>query len=1046
MDEVAQSSPDYDFTVHLWKNLEPAQLSEFHQSATSQGIFPTLTDSTAQIENELQDRTKKKVGQKARSTEANTETNFEDRPWRVLRGKQKADLTRRNSNQSKDQIANLPDGTFAPGSTAANAVAIAAPSVQAVFKKLKRKAAEHPGEAGSKQTKQGSITDKEKTDAATTLLAKQAECAEKIYKDRQAKPEIDKGNEILCTNMFEALVDSNMEIEEEETIPEASGNGHESLCKNNVSLRLDKRLQKKQGATPAKVVKSLEKEMLEACGNLNPLEALDHMIECASTPADVAITQPNKSNTALVHELKGNAIPAKSEAKAKVKVEEEPPCAASSAKDHVVAPCVAPKMDSLDKRRPKKDEAIMVMTKEAITIILDSKSGFAICNRNFKKKDYWLGDTNGTRCGIGEIQGFATVTKTRKLEDISELMSVSASHNKQGLKKLPYANTYVVSLKNATRVDPVKFEHRRAHGGIVKYADMPTGDDYQDLSMAPVYDEVQPNLSGIFLDNKSVNPVVSNFAEPRKPRRRARQTQQKTCDVLASSSYERSGMEANPAGDTVLPSIKPYDESAFAKQRKRHVDGLGGTGEDDEKEALSGKEQRNAMIVARKTELQASTLQYIEMRNAFLIAELPVTAFGMTRDALRKDRLIPKAMKTVLLIRCCLDEYLREDAMLHRTTYVVKFLPEGWEDKEVGEALKQAPNLLTKAKLKVLMVEARKLDLPEKMLRLHQQKTPLVRVNQLQGDVKRLRNAASILNLTHRVLLGQAMQQADPILKRQTLEEVETLQSLESKYIVAHDIECMMALKTISTGVMPRELVECFKPLRQSFLAEKKIKMDKDAFKGCPFSCGEQRCKGGNKCQVLQAEQESSSSLILTQLNLGGFPNANRHSNLNLYSRLALPDYWKPPQEIQNVRRQNQGRISTCPLQNHQKAKARGLYCKNGTGCEGGLRCFRASGHDTYNKFRLLLLREKRIDQRNLDKLMTARVKAAANAKKKRKEQPRASFFKQKKWNKTIALGRSSKLLLRVQDVVNAMNAYAAKNLAAQSAKVSKLIERHILD
>ena len=77
---------------------------------------------------------------------------------------------------------------------------------------------------------------------------------------------------------------------------------------------------------------------------------------------------------------------------------------------------------------------------------------------------------------------------------------------------------------------------------------------------------------------------------------------------------------------------------------------------------------------------------------------------------------------------------------------------------------------------------------------------------------------------------------------------------------------------------------------------------------------------------------------------------------------------------------------------------------------------------------------------------MTARVKAAANAKKKRKEQPRASFFKQKKWNKTIALGRSSKLLLRVQDVVNAMNAYAAKNLAAQSAKVSKLIERHILD
>ena len=186
--------------------------------------------------------------------------------------------------------------------------------------------------------------------------------------------------------------------------------------------------------------------------------------------------------------------------------------------------------------------------------------------------------------------------------------------------------------------------------------------------------------------------------------------------------------------------------------------------------------------------------------------------------------------------------------MLNCRTYTTLFLPHGWDQKEVGDALKPAPSLLTTAKLRVLMVEARKLGPPETMVRLHQLRTPEIRENQLQGDVKRLRDAASILNLTHRVLQGRSAQQTDIIQKRQMLDEAATLQGLEAKYNIAHDKECIMALRKISAGPMTEAVIQCFKPLCQGFLAKTKSNMDKASFVGCPFSCQAPRCKGGTNC------------------------------------------------------------------------------------------------------------------------------------------------------------------------------------------------------
>ena len=153
----------------------------------SESIFPTLAVSAAQIENQLHGRKKRNsdtLQQKTRSTEANTETEVNEYPWRQLQAAQKAAKIRKNSEQGKDQIENLPEGTFAEGSTAANALAIAAIPVTIDSTKSKTKAAGHPGEAGSKLTKQGSITEKEKTDADTTLLAKRIQCAENLFKVR----------------------------------------------------------------------------------------------------------------------------------------------------------------------------------------------------------------------------------------------------------------------------------------------------------------------------------------------------------------------------------------------------------------------------------------------------------------------------------------------------------------------------------------------------------------------------------------------------------------------------------------------------------------------------------------------------------------------------------------------------------------------------------------------------------------------------------------------------------------------------------------------
>ena len=141
-------------------------MSDFHKSGTPKCIFPTLAESAAKIDNELQDRTKRNsdtVQQKTRSTEANTETEVDEKPWRQLQATQKAARILKNSKQGKDQIENLPDGNFAEGFTAANALAIAAIPAPVDSTKSKRKAAEHPGEAGSKLIKQESITEKEKT-------------------------------------------------------------------------------------------------------------------------------------------------------------------------------------------------------------------------------------------------------------------------------------------------------------------------------------------------------------------------------------------------------------------------------------------------------------------------------------------------------------------------------------------------------------------------------------------------------------------------------------------------------------------------------------------------------------------------------------------------------------------------------------------------------------------------------------------------------------------------------------------------------------------
>ena len=1089
----------------------------------SESIFPTLAVSAAEIENQLHGRKKRNsdtVQQKTRSTEANTETEVNEYPWRQLQAAQKAAKIRKNSEQGKDQIENLPEGTFAEGSTAANALAIAAIPVTVDSTKSKTKAAGHPGEAGSKLIKQESITEKEKTNEDTITRAKQIECAETLFQDRQAKHEIDKGDKILCKNSFEALAVSNMEVEEEEA-PKACAR-NKSTWQNSVSHSLDERLAKKQRATSAGVVDCLEKEMKEASENLDDFEQFDIFLKSATMAADVPIMESNESNTALVDQPIGNAIPANPAVEAdiaprmradrtlhyesnesrsnsesdssKFRIEEVPPAAPASSKDGQViaktelnciiasdaqigrtsttvsstaipeaaslpsadaAPSVKAERDSTEKRHPKRDEPILVLSDDSVAPVIDGKVTFVMCNRKFKLREYWIGTKDGKRTGTGEIHGIASVTEARLIGNLSELLSVLPSQQQKGLTELPYKNTYLVSLKNARRVDSVAFEHRRGHTGIVKYAvTNQTGNDFQDAeavdtgggssskSNAPDCDELHPNKTGAFLDTKSVNPVVSNIGVPRRKRLRVKQALTKTSDVPIASSMELAGMEAEPAQNIVLPTMKLYDEKAFSKERKAHIDGLGCTGEDDQKEQPSVNEQRNATAMARKAELHTLTVQYNEIRNKFLDAETAEVAFARTREALRKDTSIPSATKTLLQLRCCVDQFLRADALLNCQTYTTLFLPIEWDKKDVADALKPEPSLLTTAKLRVLMVEARKLGPPETMERLHQSRSPAIRENQLQADVKRLRDAAAKLNLTHRVLLGQSAQQTNIIQKRQILDEVATLQGLEAKYNIAHDKECMMALRKLTGGPMTEAVLQCFKPLHQSFLAKTKNDMDNASFVGCRFSCQAPRCKSGTNCQVLQGELESSGSRILNQLNLGGFPKRNRHSNLNHYSRLFLPDWWQAPELIENLKRKSPIKTRKCPLQIHPSAQANGLFCRNAKGCEGGLRCLRAAGYETWNRFRLLLLKEKNINSKSLAKLMATRVKAAANAKKKRKEQPRASFFMQKKWKKTIALERSSKLLLQIQDVFKAHHASTAKILASLTSRVSKLIER----